>query len=63
MNRIAEKVVPLMTDAELQELVVSHYENEAQNFTTGAESNLLKFREMEDLLNGRRGCALVADSD
>ncbi len=51
MNRIAEKVVPLMTDQELQELVVSHYENEAQNLTTGAEANLLKFREMEGLLD------------
>ena len=51
MNRIAEKVVPLMTDEELQELVVSHYENESQNLTTGAESNLLKFREMEGLLD------------
>ncbi|WP_411846822.1 DNA repair ATPase [Roseibacillus persicicus] len=51
MNRIAEKVVPLMTDEELRELVESHYENEAQNLTTGAEANLLKFREMEGLLN------------
>ncbi len=51
MNRIAEKVVALMTDEELQELVVSHYENEAQNLTTGAEANLLKFREMEGILN------------
>lgn len=51
MNRIAEKVVPLMTDEELQELVISHYENESQNLTTGAESNLLKFREMEGLLD------------
>ena len=51
MNRIAEKVVPLMTGEEVQELVVSHYENESQNLTTGAESNLLKFREMEELLD------------
>ena len=51
MNRIAEKVVPLMTDEELQELVISSYENEAQNLTTGAEANLLKFREMENLLD------------
>ena len=51
MARIAEKVVPLMTDEELQELVMSHYENEAQNLTTGAESNLLRFREMEGILN------------
>ncbi|MFC5050983.1 DNA repair ATPase [Rubritalea spongiae] len=50
MNRIAEKVLPLMTDEEVEGLVVDHYENESQTLTTGAESNLLKFREMEGLL-------------
>ncbi|MFC4991524.1 DNA repair ATPase [Rubritalea tangerina] len=51
MNRIAEKVLPLMTDQEVEDLVVDHYENESQTLTTGAEANLLKFREMEELLN------------
>ncbi|MDP0490562.1 MAG: DNA repair ATPase [Verrucomicrobiota bacterium JB023] len=51
MNRIAEKIVSLMTDEELQELVVDHYVSEAQNLTKGAEANLLKFREMEGLLS------------
>lgn len=54
MNRIAEKVVPLMTDQELQDLVISHYENEAQNLTSGAEANLLKFRELEGLLDAKQ---------
>jgi phage shock protein A len=51
MNRIAEKVLPLMTDKEVEGLVVDHYENESQTLTTGAEANLLKFREMEELLS------------
>jgi hypothetical protein len=51
MNRIAEKVIPLMSDAELHALVDSHYQNEAQNLTTGAEANLLKFHEMEGSLS------------
>ncbi len=50
MNKIAEKVVPIMNDAELQTLIFSHYENEAQTLTTGAEANLLKFKEMNELL-------------
>lgn len=46
MNRLAEKVIPIMNDAELESLVRSHYESEAQTLTTGAEANLLKFKEM-----------------
>ncbi|MBK1790086.1 DNA repair ATPase [Persicirhabdus sediminis] len=49
MNRIAEKVIPLMTDEEVSELVISHYESESQTLTTGAEANLLKFKEMEGI--------------
>ncbi|MDP0500088.1 MAG: DNA repair ATPase [Verrucomicrobiota bacterium JB022] len=50
MNRMAEKVLPLMTPGEVDALVLQHYVGEAQTLTTGAESNLLKFREMEGLL-------------
>lgn len=46
MNRIAEKVVPVMNDDELMGLVVATYEQDAQTLTTGAEANLLKFRQM-----------------
>ena len=46
MNRIAERVVPVMNEEELMELIVSMYEQDAQTLTTGAEANLLKFREM-----------------
>lgn len=47
MNRIAEKVLPLMTMEEVEGLIFDHYENESQTLTTGAEANLLKFKEME----------------
>ncbi|MGJ8657664.1 MAG: DNA repair ATPase [Akkermansiaceae bacterium] len=49
MNRIAEKIIPLMTDQEVLDIIQDHYENESQTLTSGAESNLLKFKEMEDL--------------
>lgn len=50
MNRIAEKVIPLMTHKEVRALIIDHYENESQTLTTGAEANLLKFKEMENIL-------------
>jgi hypothetical protein len=50
MSRLTEKVVPIMNDAEVQALILDHYQNEAQTLTTGAEANLLKLREMLALL-------------
>lgn len=46
MNRMAEKVFAVMTDAEVDQLVMDHYQNESQTLTTGAEANLLKFKSM-----------------
>ncbi len=46
MNRLAEKVVSIMNDDEVHRLIVDHYRGESQNLTTGAEANLLKFKEM-----------------
>ncbi len=51
MNRIAEKVLPIMTAQEVEGLIYDHYENESQTLTTGAEANLLKFKEMEGVLS------------
>jgi hypothetical protein len=50
MNRIAERVVPLMNDAELQTLVISGYEQDAQTLTRDGEANLLKFKEIMGVL-------------
>ena len=46
MNKIAERVVPIMNDSELATLIQSHYDNQAQTLTTGAEANLLKLKEL-----------------
>jgi hypothetical protein len=46
MNRLAEKVVPIMNDQEVRSLMLDHYRNESQTLTTGAEANLLKFKEL-----------------
>ncbi|GAA3890102.1 DNA repair ATPase [Saccharothrix violaceirubra] len=50
MNRLAEKVVPVMNDAELAGVVDDHYRGEAQTLTSGAEANLLKFAELRGTL-------------
>jgi hypothetical protein len=46
MNRIAERVAPVMNDAELQTLIISNYEQDAQTLTTDNEANVLKFKEL-----------------
>lgn len=51
MNRIAERVVAIMTRQELDDLILASYTNDAQTLTTGAESNLLKFKELTGRLN------------
>ena len=46
MNKMAEQVNPIMNDQELQVLINAHFENQAQTLTTGAEANLLKFKDL-----------------
>lgn len=46
MNRIAEKVVPVMSDDELQAWILSSYQQDAQTLARDGESNLLKLREL-----------------
>lgn len=50
MNRLAEKVVSIMNDAEVQALILDHYRNESQTLTADAEANLLKLRELLNIL-------------
>lgn len=48
MNKMVEKLVPIMNADEVETLLLSHYENEAQTLTSAAEANLLKLKEMLD---------------
>ncbi|MFI8889129.1 DNA repair ATPase [Streptomyces paradoxus] len=50
MNKIAQRVRPVMNDAELAALIEDHYRAEAQTLTTGAEANLLKLAELRGTL-------------
>jgi len=50
MNKIAERVVAVMTPAELETVIDDHYRSEAQTLTTAAEHNLLKLAELRGRL-------------
>lgn len=49
-NRLAERIVPVMTDEELEAAIDDHYLAEAQTLTQGAEANLLKLAELRGKL-------------
>ncbi|WP_433327822.1 DNA repair ATPase [Spirillospora sp. CA-294931] len=50
MNKLTERVLPVMNDDELEALIDDHYTGEAQTLTGGAEANLLKLAELRGTL-------------
>ncbi|MEV5824441.1 DNA repair ATPase [Spirillospora sp. NPDC052242] len=50
MNKLAERIVPVMNGAELDAAIDDHYRAEAQTLTSGAEANLLKLAELRGAL-------------
>ncbi|MDR0716002.1 MAG: DNA repair ATPase [Azoarcus sp.] len=46
MTKLAARITPLMSEAELDSLLRDHYRGEAQTLTTGAEENLLKLAHL-----------------
>lgn len=50
MNKLTERIVPVMNDAELDALIDDHYRTEAQTLTSAAEANLLKLAELRGTL-------------
>ncbi|MEM6377632.1 MAG: AAA family ATPase, partial [Bacteroidota bacterium] len=51
MNKLAEKIVPIMNDQELETLLLSHYEGESQTLTSDTEANRLKLKEILEQLS------------
>ncbi|MBM7053054.1 DNA repair ATPase [Streptomyces durocortorensis] len=54
MNKIAERIVPVMNDGELSAVIDDHYAGEAQTLTTGAEANLLKLAALRSMLTAEQ---------
>lgn len=54
MNKMAEKVVPVMTSHDIEQLVADHYRGEAQTLSKGSEENLLKLAELRGTLSSEQ---------
>jgi len=48
MNKLTEKVVPILNRKELETMILDHYVAESQTLTSGGEANLLQFKRMLD---------------
>ncbi|MFI8091894.1 DNA repair ATPase [Streptomyces sp. NPDC086080] len=54
MNKIAQRIQPVMDDTELTAVIDDHYTAEAQTLTTGAEASLLKLAELRGTLTAEQ---------
>lgn len=54
MNKITQRVQPVMNEDELAALIEDQYRAEAQTLTTGAEANLLKLAELRGTLTAEQ---------
>jgi hypothetical protein len=50
MNKLVTKIQPILTEKEVENIVLNHYQNESQTLTTGAEANLLKLKDLMRIL-------------
>ncbi|TDB88537.1 DNA repair ATPase [Actinomadura sp. 7K534] len=50
MNKLAERVLPVMNAAELEAAIDDHYRAESQTLTSDAEANMLKLTELRGAL-------------
>ncbi|KAB1228839.1 DNA repair ATPase [Chryseobacterium viscerum] len=46
MNKLIAQIQPILKTNEVVQIVLNHYQNESQTLTTGAESNMLKLKEL-----------------
>jgi hypothetical protein len=54
MNKIAEKIVPVMNEDERKKIVENSYMNDAQTLAGDAEASLLKFREITERIDEKQ---------
>ena len=50
MSKLVSKVVPMMNEKEINDVLLAHYESESQTLTTDTESNLLRLKEIAGLM-------------
>ncbi len=54
MTKLAARVVPVMDDQELEDLLTDHYASESQTLTSGAEENLLKLAQLRGAMTAEQ---------
>ncbi|MDG4820710.1 DNA repair ATPase [Asanoa sp. WMMD1127] len=54
MNKLAERILPVMNDEELESVLDDHYLGEAQTLAAAAEANLLKLAELRGRLTSEQ---------
>ncbi|MER7838747.1 DNA repair ATPase [Streptomyces sp. NPDC096040] len=54
MNKIVQRIQPVMNDAEIAAVLDDHYTAEAQTLTTETEANLLKLAELRGMLTAEQ---------
>ena len=53
MNKLAEKVVPIMNESEVQSLILDHYQGEVQTLTKDSEANFLLFKRLIERMTAK----------
>lgn len=64
MNKMVEKIIPVMTDDEVMALILDHYKGESQTLTVGAEDNYLKLKSLIGVMTDEekeRYAAIMSD--
>ncbi len=51
MNKLISEIQPILKDEEVTQIVLNHYQNESQILTNGAEANMLKLKELMNLIS------------
>lgn len=59
MNKMSEKIVSAMNNNEVQSMILDHYLGEAQTLTQGTEENLLKLKEILQVLSPEEEARLI----
>jgi hypothetical protein len=52
MNKISERILPIMSKKEVFDVIKKSYENDAQTLANEMEANILKFKEITDIWEG-----------
>ncbi|MDK9793276.1 DNA repair ATPase [Vibrio sp. D431a] len=58
MAKMTEKLVPAMNEDDIFNLIIDHYRAESQTLTTGAEENMLRFKEINGFITDEESVRL-----